>query len=51
MPGAGALILLDTTICIHIINAKPPPVIQRFKGYRMGEIGICFSGTSGDPAV
>jgi tRNA(fMet)-specific endonuclease VapC len=35
------LILLDTNICIHIINAKPPAVLQRFKGYRMGEIGVC----------
>ena len=33
--------LLDTNICIHIINAKPPAVLQRFKGYRMGEIGLC----------
>jgi len=35
------LILLDTNICIHIINAKPAAVLQRFKGYRMGEIGLC----------
>jgi len=35
------LILLDTNICIHLINAKPPAVLQRFRGYRMGEIGIC----------
>ena len=35
------MILLDTNICIHIINAKPPAVLQRFKGYRMGEIGLC----------
>ena len=35
------MILLDTTICIHIINSKPPAVLQRFKGYRMGEIGLC----------
>ncbi len=35
------MILLDTNICIHIINAKPPAVLQRFKGYRMGEIGVC----------
>ena len=33
--------LLDTNICIHIINAKPPAVLQRFKGYRIGEIGLC----------
>jgi tRNA(fMet)-specific endonuclease VapC len=35
------LILLDTTICIHIINARPAAVLQRFRHYRMGEIGIC----------
>ena len=35
------MILLDTNICIHIINAKPPAVLQRFRDYRMGEIGVC----------
>ena len=35
------MILLDTNICIHIINAKPAAVLQRFRGYRMGEIGVC----------
>jgi tRNA(fMet)-specific endonuclease VapC len=35
------LILLDTNICIHIINAKPAAVLQRFNGYRIGKIGIC----------
>lgn len=35
------MILLDTNICIHIINAKPAAVLQRFKAYRMGEIGLC----------
>ncbi len=35
------MILLDTNICIHIINATPAAVLQRFKGYRMGEIGLC----------
>jgi tRNA(fMet)-specific endonuclease VapC len=35
------LILLNTNICIHIINAKPAAVLQRFRGYRMGEIGVC----------
>lgn len=35
------MILLDTNICIHIINARPPAVLQRFRDYRMGEIGIC----------
>ena len=35
------MILLDTNICIYIINAKPPAVLQRFRDYRMGEIGVC----------
>jgi tRNA(fMet)-specific endonuclease VapC len=32
--------LLDTNICIYIINQKPPHVIERFKGFSAGEIGI-----------
>ncbi len=35
------MILLDTNICIHVINAKPPAVLERFRQYRMGEIGLC----------
>ena len=35
------MILLNTNICIHNINAKPAAVLQRFRGYRMGEIGVC----------
>ena len=35
------MILLDTNICIYVINAKPPAVLERFRQYRMGEIGIC----------
>lgn len=35
------MILLDTNICIYIINAKPPAVLQRFRNYRMGDIGVC----------
>ncbi len=34
------MILLDTNICIYIINKKPPTVIDRFKKYSTGEIGI-----------
>ncbi|NBQ18509.1 MAG: type II toxin-antitoxin system VapC family toxin [Synechococcaceae bacterium WB8_1A_041] len=33
--------MLDTNICIHVINAKPPAVLERFRKYRMGEIGLC----------
>lgn len=35
------MILLDTNICIHVINARPPEVLKRFRQYRMGEIGVC----------
>ncbi len=35
------MILLDTNICIHVINARPPAVLQRFRQHRMGEIGVC----------
>lgn len=35
------MILLDTNICIYIINTKPPEVLARFHQYRLGEIGIC----------
>ena len=35
------MILLDTNICVHVINAKPPEVLERFRKYRMGEIGLC----------
>ena len=34
------MILLDTNICIYIINAKPPEVLARFRQYRLGEIGM-----------
>lgn len=35
------MILLDTHICIYIINAKPPAVLARFQQYRLGDIGLC----------
>ena len=34
------MILLDTNICIYIINAKPAEVLARFHRYRLGEIGL-----------
>ncbi|WP_231597942.1 type II toxin-antitoxin system VapC family toxin [Synechococcus sp. CBW1002] len=41
-PGCDQpMILLDTNICIYIINAKPAAVVKRFKQFRMGEIGLC----------
>lgn len=35
------MILLDTNICIYIINAKPTKVLARFKKYRLGDVGLC----------
>jgi len=35
------MILLDTNICIYLINEKPRTVLQRFSDYRMGEVGVC----------
>ncbi|XAH21094.1 type II toxin-antitoxin system VapC family toxin [Xylophilus sp. GW821-FHT01B05] len=32
--------LLDTNICIYIINERPAHVIQRFRQYHAGDIGI-----------
>lgn len=32
--------LLDTNICIYIINRKPAEVIERFRGFPLGDIGI-----------
>lgn len=34
------MILLDTNICIYIINSRPPEVLAHFHQYRLGEIGI-----------
>jgi len=34
------MILLDTNICIYIINTNPPEVLARFHQYRLGEIGL-----------
>lgn len=34
------MILLDTNICIYIINVKPPEVLARFHQFRLGEIGL-----------
>jgi tRNA(fMet)-specific endonuclease VapC len=32
--------LLDTNICIYIINQKPPHVLERFRRERLGDIAI-----------
>ena len=40
------MILLDTNICIYVINMRPPQVLARFREYRLGEIGICSVGAA-----
>lgn len=32
--------LIDTNICIYIMNKRPPEVIYRFKNIEVGQIGI-----------
>lgn len=32
--------MLDTNICIYVINARPPTVLARFRRERLGNIGI-----------
>jgi tRNA(fMet)-specific endonuclease VapC len=32
--------LIDTNICIYIMNKRPPEVIQKFKDKEVGQIGI-----------
>ena len=32
--------LLDTNICIYIINRRPPAVFEHFAGLRIGELAI-----------
>ena len=34
------MILLDTNTCIDIINNRPPNVLERFRKYKAGEVGI-----------
>lgn len=41
------MILLDTNICIYIINAKPPEVLKRFHQYRLGDIGLSSGANQG----
>ena len=32
--------LLDTNICIYVINARPPMVLARFRQASLGQIGV-----------
>ena len=38
--GGAVIHLLDTNICIYIINKRPPQVLARFDGLRYGAVGI-----------
>ncbi|MFT4099720.1 MAG: type II toxin-antitoxin system VapC family toxin [Burkholderiaceae bacterium] len=39
-PSSPMRYLLDTNICIYLINRKPPEVFQHFEGLAVGDIGI-----------
>lgn len=32
--------MLDTDICIYLINARPPRVLSRFRRHAVGDIGV-----------
>ena len=32
--------MLDTNICIYVINARPPKVLARFRQERLGSLGV-----------
>ena len=34
------MILLDANTCIYIINNRPPNVLEKFRKYKAGEVGI-----------
>jgi tRNA(fMet)-specific endonuclease VapC len=34
------LILLDTNICIYLINQRPASVLERFQNLRTGDLGV-----------
>ena len=40
------MILLDTSTCIYIINNRPPEVLERFRNYKAGEVGISIIAAS-----
>lgn len=33
-------VMLDTNICIFLIKHQPPPVLARFREYKVGDVGI-----------
>ncbi len=36
--GRGVIYMLDTNICIYVINKRPPQVRARFEGLRYGQV-------------
>lgn len=34
------MLMLDTNICIYIIKQRPPVVLEHFRDYQVGDIGI-----------
>lgn len=32
--------LLDTNICIYLINERPPGVLERFRRHQVGDVGV-----------
>jgi tRNA(fMet)-specific endonuclease VapC len=40
LPGVPVRYLLDTNICIYVINARPPAVLQRFLDHEADGLGI-----------
>ena len=32
--------MIDTNICIYIMNQRPPGVINKFKNFEVGDIGV-----------
>ena len=38
--------LIDTNICIYIINRRPARIIEKFRQFELGEIGISTITTS-----
>ncbi len=33
--------LLDTNVCIHLLNERHPPILQRFRSHTPAEIALC----------
>lgn len=38
--AAGVKVLLDTNICVYIINERPARVLERFKRFAVSDLGV-----------